>query len=364
MKNKQSAKIKNSPRHAASLIPPAQAAHRGADQQLAERKATEARKRAEAERKALEDRVAELQARLGVVEDIRAADAVAVPQRKGRVLSTDKRAACAVAAFSDWHVEERVDSAKVNGLNEFNPQIAAVRARRAFEGVSWLIREQQSLFTIKRLVLGLLGDIISGYIHEELLESNYMSPTHAVVFAKGLIADGIRLLLKDDPDLEILVVCKCGNHGRTTPKLRIATAVENSYEWLLYQMLASEFSSEPRVSWQIDGGHHSVTSVFGLRVHTHHGDSVRSAGGIGGITVPLNRAAIQWREKYDADLSIVGHFHQYLPGTRLMVNGSLVGYGAYSDWLPSAAPEPAQQIFFLVDSKRGITQQAPIWCAE
>lgn len=332
---------------------------------VAQHRAKAEGKAQEQERKALEARLVELTQRTAVFEEIRRLDKVEAPApRKGRVLSGDKREAAAVAVLSDWHVEERVDPAKVMGLNEFNPTIAERRAARCFAGIEWLIREQQSLFAVRTLVLAIIGDIISGYIHEELLESNYMSPTRAVVFGKRLLRDGIRMLLKADPNLKIHCVCKCGNHGRTTPKLRIATAVDNSYEWLLYHMLAEDFAREPRVTFQIDEGHHSVTPVYGRRVHTHHGDSVRSQGGIGGITVPLNRAAIQWREKYRADMSLVGHFHQYVPGSKLIVNGSLVGYGAYSDFLPSAQPEPAQQAFFLIDSKRGVCQMTPVWCAD
>lgn len=322
-------------------------------------------KAAETERKAIEAKLLELTARASVVSEIRRLASIPAPKaRPGRVLSGDKREAAAVAVLSDWHVEERVDPAKVMGLNEYNPTIAEHRAQRCFAAIEWLIREQQSLFTIRTLVLAILGDIITGYIHEELVESNHMSPTRAVVFAKRLLADGIRMLLKAAPELKIHFVCKGGNHGRTTPKLRIATAMDNSYEWLLYHMLAEDFADEERVTFQIDEGHHSVTPIYGLRVHTHHGDSVRSQGGIGGITVPLNRAAIQWREKYHADLSLVGHFHQLHFGQKLIVNGSLVGYGAYSDFLPSAQPEPAQQAFFLVDSKRGVCQLTPIWCAK
>lgn len=346
-----------------SVIPTAPTPRSAADQ-LEDRAAQAAARRAEAERKHLLDELAALRAQAGAVQAIRRADKVSVVARRGRVLGTDKREACAVAVASDWHVEEQVDPRKVNGLNEYTPAIADLRAARFFEGIAWLVREQQSMFTIKRLVLGLLGDLISGYIHEELLESNAMSPTHAVVFAKQLLARGLRALLASDPDLAIHVVCKCGNHGRTTPKLRVATAVANSYEWLLYQMLAADFAAEPRVTWQIDEGHHSLTDVYGLKLHTHHGDSVRSNGGIGGIEVPLNRARVQWHAKYDADLSLIGHFHQYISGQRLVVNGSLVGYGCYSDWLPSAAPEPAQQAFFLIDSKRGKCQSTPIWVQE
>jgi hypothetical protein len=87
-------------------------------------------------------------------------------------------------------------------------------------------------------------------------------------------------------------------------------------------------------------------------------------GGIGGITVPLNRAALQWARKYDSHCTLLGHYHELITGRRLIVNGSVIGYGAFSDWLPSAQPEPAAQAFFLVDSKRGITQTAPLWVSE
>lgn len=299
------------------------------------------------------------------VQDVRAlcGDIRIETGRKGRVLSKDRRIATALAVISDLHIEERVDAAKVNGINRYTPEIAEFRVRRIFEGVEWLTREQQGMFDIQDLFLNLNGDIITGYIHEELLEANYMSPTQAVVFGVRILGDGIRFLLKNTK-LKIHCVCKCGNHGRTTFKLRIGTAVANSFEWLLYHMLASEFANEPRVSWQIDEGHHSISEVYGLRIHTHHGDSVRSNGGIGGVDVPLNRAVLQWHAKLDAHMSIVGHFHQYQHGARLIRNGSGIGYGAYSDWLPSAAPEQPLQAFGLIDSKRGFCQATGIWCGD
>ncbi len=282
---------------------------------------------------------------------------------KGRVLSGDRRHACAVALASDWHVEERVDRARVSGLNEYNPEIAEVRARRFFAGVEWLVREQQSMFDIKDLVLWLGGDLITGYLHEELLEGNFMSPTEAVVFAMRLISEGLQFLIKNT-QLNIRIPCSIGNHGRTTARTRIGTAASNSYEWLMYHMLRTQFASEPRIQFQIAEGHHLITQIYDMRVHFHHGDSVRSQGGIGGITVPLNRACLQWHQKYDAHLTCVGHFHQYGNQEKLVTNGSLIGVSGYSDWLPGAGAEPARQAFFLIDSKRGKTQCAPLWVQE
>ena len=284
--------------------------------------------------------------------------------KAGRVLNPAKREATAVAVASDWHWFEDVDPKKVNGLNEYNPTIAHRRAQRFFAGIEWLISQQARIFDVRRLVLALIGDLITGYLRDEDLESNHGSPTEELVDLVIVLEEGIRFLLKALPNITIYIPCLSGNHGRTTHKLRIATASRNSYEWVMYKWLASRFRDEERVQFQIADGHHALVDIYGMRLHFHHGDSVRSNGGIGGVDVPLGRAVAGWRIKYKSHLSVVGHFHQIQLGERLVRNGSLVGYGCFSDWLAGADPEPAQQAFFLVDAKRGKTNNCPIWCQD
>jgi hypothetical protein len=284
--------------------------------------------------------------------------------RKGRVLSGDKREGVAFAAASDWHVGERVDPAKVMGLNTYTPDVARVRARRFFEGLAWLIREQKQTFDIHTLCLWLGGDFLAGYIHAELVESNFMSPLEESAYARSLLVDGYRFLRTELPDLRIISPCSFGNHDRTTDRTRIATAGANSYTKAMYLDLALLLQSDEGIQFQVADGHHLLVSLFDYKLHLHHGDSVRPNGGIGGIDVPLNRAAIQWRDKYGAHGSAVGHFHTYQGGSHVIRNGSLIGYGAYSDWLPNAKPEPAQQAFAVVDRKRGLCKQTPIWVQE
>ncbi len=318
-------------------------------------------------RKALDKHINMLERQLGLLSDVddacKALPAAREP-RKGRVLSTDRRTAAAVGVFSDWHVEERVDPKVVQGLNEYNPTIAEHRIKRCFEGVEWLVKEQQATFDLVELYLFFIGDFITGYIHEELREGNFMSPLQAIMFWIDQVARELRRLLAVLPNIKLRLAFRFGNHGRTTLKTQIATAAANSFEWAAYHMLRRMFADEPRIVFQIDEGHHSIVQVYDYKIHLHHGDSIRSQGGIGGIDVPLNRAVAQWRNKYHSHLSIVGHFHRYQSGERLVTNGSLIGYGAYSDWLPSADPEPAQQAFFVIDKKRGKCKSTQIWCAE
>lgn len=272
-----------------------------------------------------------------------------------------RREATAVAIGSDWHVEEHVDPKTIDGMNEYTPAIARRRAQRFFAGIEWLARDPR--FAVRDLVLVGLGDIITGYIHEELVEGNFMSPTEACLFAQDLWSDGIRFLLKTDL-ASIKVPWLFGNHGRTTQKPRVATAAKNSFEWLLGHMLAREFRDEPRVTFCVADGHHMVVPIYEWRLHLTHGDKVKSMGGIGGVDVPLNRAIAQWHRTMPAECTAVGHFHEYNSGQRLTRNGSLIGYGPFSRDVVRAAYEAPQQAFFLVDRSRGKTACAPIWVEE
>jgi hypothetical protein len=91
----------------------------------------------------------------------------------------------AISLLSDAHVDEIVDPRTVNGLNEYNPTIAERRVRLYFSRMMYMIRTfRKGGFKIDHLVLGILGDMISGYINEDLIESNSMSPTEASVLLR------------------------------------------------------------------------------------------------------------------------------------------------------------------------------------
>jgi hypothetical protein len=82
------------------------------------------------------------------------------------------------------------------------------------------------------------------------LEGNEVSPTEAILLAKRMITAGIRYYL-DNSDKKLTIVTSYGNHGRTTPKSRISSAYKNNFEWLLYNVIADEFSKEKRVDFKI-----------------------------------------------------------------------------------------------------------------
>lgn len=314
--------------------------------------------RLRAEQKDLLERLREAEARNAFVDRISAAPKT--PSIERRETRSGMHEAAAVVLASDWHVEEVVRPEAVAGRNEYNLEIATARSRRFFDGVRWLVDFNRSGFIVRDVLLWLGGDFISGYIHPELAESNELSPVESVLFVRDLLADGINHLLADQKTERLVIPCSYGNHGRSTEKRRIKTGAQNSYEWLLYNVLAKHFEREPRVEFVIDQSAHQYVEVFGRTLHFHHGDDVRFNGGVGGLAIPLMKRVPMWDRVRYADVHCIGHYHQLADFGRAVVNGSLIGYSDFAMSI-GAGYEPPQQSFFLFDSKRGKSITAPIW---
>ncbi len=266
--------------------------------------------------------------------------------------------ATAVIVASDWHYEELVEPAIVSDLNEYNLTIARKRIKEFFQHAVRLIEIQRSGVDINNAILALLGDFISGSIHDELMEGNQLLPVHALMEVEEHIISGIEFIL-DQADVNLTVVCHSGNHGRATKQQRHATEAGNSFERYLYHCIASHFADDKRVKFIIPDGYHSYVNVYDYRIRFHHGHALRYGGGIGGLYIPTNKAIAQWNKARTVDLDVFGHFHQMRDGGNFICNGSMIGYNGYALSI-KAEYEPARQTFFLVDKKRGRTVVCPI----
>lgn len=268
----------------------------------------------------------------------------------------------AVAMGSDWHVEETIPAVKAQYRNEYNLAIADASIQRFFQAQIDLVEHHRASkrVVIRQMVCAFSGDLMSGYIHEELLESNALSPIMTALWLKPRIEAGIRLLLDKGKMERVLVPWSYGNHGRTTPKKRIATGAENSYEYMLGRILEDTFKDDPRVVFDTSPTPHQYAQVFDYTLHFHHGDSIGYGGGVGGVGIPLLKAVPAWNVVRPAHWHCIGHFHQLRDYGPAMINGSLIGYGPYSMEIKAPFEEP-QQLFFLVDSKRGKCHTTPLW---
>lgn len=266
----------------------------------------------------------------------------------------------AVVVLSDWHVEELVDPAKVNGVNEHNLDIAEKRGKRITERSLMLLDDARHLTKIDTLTVALLGDFISGYIHPELEETNLLSPLEAIAFAEDLLERLLRTMLKESGVKRIIVPTCVGNHGRTGLKMRVSSSAENSFEQAMYHHLARIFRHEPKIHWQIGEGYHNWLDIEGHAVRFHHGDAIRYQGGIGSLAIPTNKAVSAWNRTKPARVDFFGHLHTWRNHVEWCSNGSSIGFGAYSLFI-KAAFEPPCQTFAVIDRDRGLTRALQIY---
>lgn len=268
--------------------------------------------------------------------------------------------ATAIILLSDWHVEETVDPSTVNGKNEFNLAIAEKRIRNTFERSVELLQVARKLSNIRDLVVAVMGDMISGYIHEELKETNTLSPTEASLFVQDQLVGGLDFLRKHAGVKSITVPACSGNHGRTTEKIRFGTEFKNSYEWLLYKQLERYYRGDPVIKWKVENGYLNWLEIQGHQCRFHHGHRIKYRGGIGGPTVPIHNTIKRLNDSDYADQDFFGHLHTHLRGEHFVANNSLIGYSALGvarGYLP-----PSQTLVVLDKARKPPVLVQEIFC--
>ena len=263
--------------------------------------------------------------------------------------------ATAVVCLNDWHGEERVDPATINGLNEYTLEIAEQRIAKVGENFLRLLEAQRTMSNIKDLVVWIGGDIITGHIHEELAETSALSPTEACQWAKGQLIGLIDYWLDYAEMASVTVVTSYGNHGRTTAKPRIATAAKHSFEWWMYQNIADLYAArgDKRVTFKVEQGYHNWLDIQGKLVRFHHGDWLKYNGGVGGITIPVNKSLNEWNKAKRSDWDFFGHWHQHKKDYRWAACNCLIGYNPFALSIKAEWSEPSQT-FAVFDRDRPV----------
>lgn len=273
------------------------------------------------------------------------------PQVFDYKVSDSKSEATAVVLASDFHLEETVRPETVNNLNKFDLKIAEARVKEFFQNTLKLVEKEQFSTRIDTLVLALLGDFISGNIHEELLENCSLRPIDASIFAENLLISGIEYLLANS-ELNLVIPCHVGNHTRITKKVHISTEKGNSLETFMYYHMMNHFKGNARVKFLISDSYLSYVTIYNYTICFQHGHAIKYGGGVGGITIPARKAVSQWQKLRNADLYCFGHFHTFFDGGNFICNGSLIGYNTFAVFIKGDFETP-RQAFFLIDKKRG-----------
>jgi len=309
-----------------------------------------------------DEEIANLRKTLGLLTSIE--HSVIKPPRWLRAKRTSGgRKAIVTLQLTDTHFDEVVRPEQVAYINAYNREIAEQRLRRWVERSIILARDYMAGINIEGCVLFGTGDILSGDIHAELKESNEDTLYASAVHWTEQLSSAIEALADEFGTLHIGAVV--GNHGRNSRKPVYKQRAQSNIEWLMWRLLARQFSNDERITFQVSDSMDLTIRVYNTNYLLTHGDEFRGGSGISGARAPLalgqHRTTVRQMATSDPmDVMVVGHFHQYQPPSQgLVMGGSMKGYDEYA-FGKRLRPEPAQQAFWITSPEHGPTISAPV----
>lgn len=308
---------------------------------------------------------ARLSKQLGLVEGYHAA-AGTPPQWMPKTKKLRPAAATACLQLSDLHLDEVVDPAQVGGLNAYNREIAELRLRRWADKACEMGERHRHEWDGAVVFLG--GDLVSGSIHEELVQTNADHLPGTMIHWAPLLAAAIRQVA--DAYGRVHVPSVVGNHGRLTVKKAAKGRGRNSWDWLLATLIQSHLRDDGRITFDIAEGSYLLVPIYQDFVYETHGDEANGGNGWSGVWTPLMTihrkgcvlaAAHGIRVAYSA----VHHWHTAVlaHAQGISANGALKGL---DEWTMSMRfkPEPPSQNWFVHTPERGVTLAGSLFVAD
>ena len=306
--------------------------------------------------KMLEDRIVDaLKSQLPVLSDVK------MIKFKHPIQKRTKEQA--VLAIGDVHAGEKVNKEEMGGINEFDMNILEERIIKLVEKSIDLAFVKLQGYKFDKLHVLMLGDMVSGIIHDELAKTMDGPITDIIFKTAYILSNAIRELKKYYPQIE--VTCVYGNHGRLAPKITFKRRYEN-WDYIMYKFIEIALKDVANVTFNIPKSFWTVVDLNGHRMLVLHGNNIRGWNGVPyyGIQKALgNFEQVLNHKNQSFDSAILGHFHQRASLPRIngevLVNGSVVGADEFALGALWSASGPSQ-LFFGVNPDNGITWRFPI----
>jgi hypothetical protein len=310
-------------------------------------------------------RIGELELAAGANEDfldsVREAISTITPLEPVRYIPKNRKVdhpMSAVVVFSDWHIGEVVRASEVEGFNAYNWDIAQKRAYYFGKVFTDAITVQQSTAVIDELVVVVIGDMISGDLHHELVAHNEFPSPEQAIRAGCLLSKTIAELAPHFKTIRVEFIV-IDNHSRLTKKMQFKGGGENSYGNVVGFVARERLSSHKNVTFGLHKSIQELVEIQGFRYLCGHGATIKGFAGIPwyGIDRKVAKEAKARRrmvEDKTFDKLILGHYHTPIRTPDFMMNGSMSGTTEY-DHGEGRHANPCQ-VAFLVHPKIGEVQ--------
>jgi predicted phosphodiesterase len=238
-----------------------------------------------------------------------------------------------VMQISDTHMGEIQNSSEIEGFGSFSPEICRERCLSFSKKVIDWTYVQRSGYIIDECVVLVLGDLVSGGIHEELNNTNAYPPPVQAVESGILLSDQIALLAPHFPKIRVEFIVE-DNHSRLQKKPQAKEAGLNSLNYVVGFIAKERLSKYKNLEFNIYPQLEAVVEVKGRRYLITHGHNIKSFMSIPfyGIERKVGREAVKRMNAPDFNKFhkiVMGHFHTPMTTQYYMIGGSVSGTTSY-----------------------------------
>lgn len=266
--------------------------------------------------------------------------------------------------LSDWHIGENISSEELLGMNEYNIDIVRERAQKIYTSACKVLDKMKG-YEYETIHINILGDMISGIIHEELI-ANGINVTEQIIFGAEIVSDIIHKFALKFPKL--IVTGVIGNHGRTKKKPYFKEKY-NNFDYIFYKFIECKCENLKNVSFNFPKSAFAIIKNFNYNFLLMHGDGINSFNGIpwyGIKRMDMNMSQLMSTQaNFYPHYILMGHFHTTNSlekmGGEILMNGSLKGTDEYCVNKMFVGGTPSQTMF-SVHPENGITWRLTLNC--
>jgi predicted DNA-binding protein YlxM (UPF0122 family) len=264
---------------------------------------------------------------------------------------------------SDEHADQIVLPHRVNGLEEYNFNVALRRAEVYVEKVIRFTQYTMANYEFDTLYVPFYGDHSNGEIHKGIEVNHFKN-----IFASGIAVGQMHALMLRDlaPYFKkIIAIYVPGNHGRQANEKEYAFANRN-VDYLIAEVARAYCRDIKNIDFVVPDAYSVNINIQGYVFNISHGDDIKSSMGIPwyGIERRTNRlTATHVAKGACIHYKVLGHFHkassiQDNVGETL-INGSWKATDEYIYNSFGTVAEPTQWIHGI-NKDHGITWRLPV----
>lgn len=272
--------------------------------------------------------------------------------------------------WSDWHAGEKVDAERMRGLNSYD---WAEYVRRITTDTDETLKLSGMMrsggWQFEEAVVPMIGDLVSGTIHELERHSDARNIVECVVDTAGVAATQLQRYAEAFPSVRSFSVS--GNHGRLGDARQVQQKdPTRSWDALIALMMQRLLARQENLIIEVPYAYAVAFDVQGFTFLAQHGHDIKSWNGIPyyGINRYVTSInAIEAARNSAIHYFLLGHFHApasfTIPSGEFLINGSLIGGTEFGLNALGKVDRPTQWMCG-VHHTHGMTHRWPVYCTK